>query len=299
MIKTKQITKDDVTKSLNGKGKLSSALKKLQKFAESNGYEELAKWCLSELQGYEEGENLDYRKISHHTEYEVNLFLQPPNIQKTCFVCVETIEDYIKTNAHLDIKIQLSPLLTFSFAKEKKQYIEVMNLKKLLDKIKQKALINIENKTTDFLMPNFQDVVNDDNFIKTLSRRWEEANLTFKAEAWLATVVLLGSVLEGILLEKMFDNPEKANRATKCPKQKLGRKDIKDWTFKELIEVAVELGFISDIQSRLSTIIQEYRNFIHPNKEVNSGKKENPFDEAACRTLFGVFNNLLITMKKT
>jgi hypothetical protein len=152
-------------------------------------------------------------------------------------------------------------------------------------------------------MPDFPGLVSNADFARILSRRWEEANLTFKAGAWLATVVLLGSVLEGILLEKMFDNPEKANKATKRPKQKGDRKDIKDWTFKELIEVAVELRFISDIQSKLSTIIQEYRNFIHPNKEVmfktRNGKNENPFDEVACRTLFGVFNDLINTMKRT
>lgn len=58
--------------------------------------------------------------------------------------------------------------------------------------------------------------------------------------AYLATVLLLGSILEGVLMAVIRCHPEEANRSPRSPKAGGRVKPFRDWSPHECIEVACE-----------------------------------------------------------
>jgi hypothetical protein len=120
--------------------------------------------------------------------------------------------------------------------------------------------------------PNFASLVTDAELARVLSNRWTEANLSFEAGAYLATVILLGSILEGVLLSKIEKNPAQANKASSCPKDRTGKPlPISEWKLQNLIEVTHECGWLKKEYRDFSHVIRDYRNFVHPNKERKEG----------------------------
>ena len=53
--------------------------------------------------------------------------------------------------------------------------------------------------------------------IQDLRLRWEEANQIFQAGAYLSTIIMLGSLLEGVLLAKVEPESYRSQRVNKCP----------------------------------------------------------------------------------
>jgi hypothetical protein len=113
----------------------------------------------------------------------------------------------------------------------------------------------------------FVNLISDDDYVKIMQDRWRESEKTQQAEAWLSTIVLLGSILEGILLYKIKANPEKANKSFSVPKKDGKPKEYKDWTLENMITVCHECGWISKDAKGFSDGVKEYRNFVHPWKQ--------------------------------
>lgn len=63
------------------------------------------------------------------------------------------------------------------------------------------------------------------------------------------------------------------NLPLKAPKQK---KDPKEWNLGELLDVAVDIEFINPGAEKLSDAVKDYRNLVHPGKELRSGLKVEP-----------------------
>lgn len=114
--------------------------------------------------------------------------------------------------------------------------------------------------------PNFSRVAADAALAAHLKVLWEEADLAYKGGAYLATVIMLGSLLEGAMLGKAQANLAAATIATKAPKDKVER-----WPLVSLIEVASELHWIKKDRSDYSTTLRDYRNLVHPWKAASSG----------------------------
>ena len=81
------------------------------------------------------------------------------------------------------------------------------------------------------VLPDFHRLVQDDSLARILSFRWQEAQRCVQAGAYLAAVVMMGSILEGILLHRFENDLEVANRASSSPKnQRIGKaKPINEW----------------------------------------------------------------------
>jgi len=119
-----------------------------------------------------------------------------------------------------------------------------------------------------------------------LVSRWKEVSKCVESGAYLAGIILLGSVLEGVLLAIVIQEPEAANRAAAAPKDNSGKvKKFGDWSFSDLINVAHEAGWIQLDAKRFSHILREYRNLVHPWEQRE--KKETP-DEDTCRICWQV-----------
>ena len=90
--------------------------------------------------------------------------------------------------------------------------------------------------------------------------------------AWKSVVVMAGSILEAILYDQLTKDSAtlaKATAASKAPKNKGLAKG--DWRLHDLIQVAVELNILPSSRSAsIDQILRDYRNFVHPNKEIRS-----------------------------
>ncbi len=134
--------------------------------------------------------------------------------------------------------------------------------------------------------PDFGRLVQDASLADTLKFLWTEAQKCFQANAHLAAVVMMGSILEGVLLYKVEHNKETANQTKAAPRDNTGAvKPVQDWNLSKLIEVAYELGWLQGDVKRFSHALRESRNIVHPNNLRDL--KERP-DEYTCRICWQV-----------
>jgi hypothetical protein len=134
--------------------------------------------------------------------------------------------------------------------------------------------------------PDFGRLVQDFSLADILTFRWAEAQRCFCADAHLAAVVMMGSILEGVLLHKAEHNMKVVNQAKAAPKDKSGAvKPIHDWGLSVLIDVAHEVGWLQGDVKRFSHALRESRNIVHP--YVQRISKDRP-DGDTCRICWQV-----------
>lgn len=110
----------------------------------------------------------------------------------------------------------------------------------------------------------------DKSLQENLERRWFEMEACAIGEAYLASVIMLGSILEGALLAKLKANIKSAMTAQKAPKDKGGSvKPVDDWTLADYITVSTELGFVPKSVEKHSHELRDTRNLVHPRKQVS------------------------------
>jgi hypothetical protein len=127
------------------------------------------------------------------------------------------------------------------------------------------------------IMPNLENAI---------SSRWLEAQRCQQSDCFIAAIVLMGSILEGLLLARALMSPADAFRASSAPKDKDGKqRPIHDWSLNSLIDISVELGWIKTDRGKFGHALRESRNVIHPWQEIASRAN---FDEATCRTSWEV-----------
>lgn len=114
--------------------------------------------------------------------------------------------------------------------------------------------------------PDLRDIVRRDYA--------ELSNILLPDGAWKSTVVLAGSILEAILFDILFRDPDRCAKATASPKapQKGGTVKSEDqWTLENMITVATDIGLLpADRAKTFDQVLRDYRNFVHPRKELRA-----------------------------
>ena len=134
-----------------------------------------------------------------------------------------------------------------------------------------------KEQETRFIKQDFGDISVrelpiDTRLIPVLEYRVSETITCLQAGAPLAVVILCGSLLEGILLGVALENPEEFNRANSSPKYESGKvKPFRDWSLSQMITVAYELGFITENIKKFGDPLRDFRNYVHPNQQLESG----------------------------
>ncbi len=130
-------------------------------------------------------------------------------------------------------------------------------------------------KSTTDSPPNFDSLVPDPAMRKVLVRRWEECTKCVTARAPLAATVMMGGLLEALLLARVHRQRDKSSvfQAASAPRDSRTGKPsmLQEWTLRNYIDVAHELGWITSSAKDLGEIVREYRNYIHPHKELTHG----------------------------
>jgi hypothetical protein len=109
---------------------------------------------------------------------------------------------------------------------------------------------------------DLSSLVTDEGMNKHLHALWREAAQCYEAGANIATVVMLGSFLEGILLAK----ERLINQLSPDAGEAYSRR-----TLGELVTMALENGWIHQTRYGFSDVLRNYRNFVHPQKAASAG----------------------------
>jgi hypothetical protein len=152
--------------------------------------------------------------------------------------------------------------LTSGIIKPKKQLFRGPNLQKLTQ-----------------ILPPLEEII---------QARWLEAQRCQHAGAFLAAVILMGSILEALLLARALTAQSLAYQARSAPKDKTGKPiALHDWKLAALIDTAVELGWLKMDRGKFSHALRQSRNVVHPWQHATL---KADFDEATCKTCWHVLN---------
>ena len=178
---------------------------------------------------------------------------------------------------HIALPSNLSQILSRMASSKSPQILKTSRGYKLekgtLDKFKQR-FVSQADAQNEFPMPDFLLVVIERDLAKILRDRWQETHKTFRAGAYLSTIIMLGSILEGMLLAKVKANPKAANTITSSPKNSSGKVlPFKDWTLDDLIRVSHDCSWLEKDVRDFSSILRGYRNLVHPNQQLIEGVK--------------------------
>lgn len=121
--------------------------------------------------------------------------------------------------------------------------------------------------------PSFAKLVPDATMQAALGRRWTECELCIEVGAPLAAIVMMGGLLEALLLARVNAEPNKASvfKAKNAPKEKGTTRPLKEWMLGSYLDVAHELAWITQSAKDVGVVLRDYRNYIHPYKELSHG----------------------------
>jgi len=147
-----------------------------------------------------------------------------------------------------------------------------------------------------FEQPEFNKFSLDPTNEKNFFERYHEIQRCINSKCYLSAIILMGSLLEGLILEVMKKFPEEANQSKHTPKEKSGKAKIfRDWTFASMINVAHDLDWIDLEIKSFSNPLREFRNLVH----ISEQKRMNVFpDEGTCKIIGQVLNEAIKDLSK-
>ena len=129
------------------------------------------------------------------------------------------------------------------------------------------------------------DYINDEKFRTILKRDFEELNKCLEIRASKAVLILSGSIIESVLID-FFTN---------FPPDNITQKKVLTMDLSALIDHATDHKLISQSSKDLSTVIRNFRNLIHPGREV---RKKQSFDYDSAVVAKSLLNIILKEIKE-
>lgn len=110
----------------------------------------------------------------------------------------------------------------------------------------------------------------DADLTDALTSRMIEAQACIHGKAYLAAVILAGSVLEGLCLGYGSNHPERVNRAYLAHYKKPAPR-FQEWKLCDWINVLGSLGDLSPNIEKFGQALRDFRNFVHPAEQLAHG----------------------------
>lgn len=124
-------------------------------------------------------------------------------------------------------------------------------------------------------IPDFSPLVRDQKMQKILVNRWNEIIKCLECDAPLAATIMMGGLLEALFLARANKLSDKSPLyiAKAAPIDSTTKKvvPLDKWMLNSFIEVAAELGWIRKPAKEIGIVLRDYRNFIHPERELRTG----------------------------
>lgn len=124
-------------------------------------------------------------------------------------------------------------------------------------------------------VPDFSKIAKDPKIVQLLQSRWSEIDICIRAGAPLAAIVMIGGLIEALMIARINEAQDKSKifTAQKAPRdEKKNTKQLKHWGLQNMLEVAHEIGWLTDSYLDVAMLFRDYRNYIHPYKELLGGK---------------------------
>jgi len=132
--------------------------------------------------------------------------------------------------------------------------------------------------------PDFTPLASEPMMKAILERRWEESHRCLEARAPLAATVMMGGLLEALFVARanLMSDKKPLFRAKAAPWDAKTKRPLAltKWTLGPYIDVGAELGWISRPGRDIATVLRDYRNYVHPEKERSHGVALNDNDSA-------------------
>ena len=107
------------------------------------------------------------------------------------------------------------------------------------------------------------DFISDNNFKELLNRDYLELKKCIEHKCIKSTLVLSGSIIEAILTEYFLQFPPTGKTESQ----------IMNSTLNDLLSWAISENVISSKEKDLAGVVKDYRNLIHPGREIRKGEK--------------------------
>ena len=187
-----------------------------------------------------------------------------------------TVEKALGADAIVDADILFKELLAFTDrATARATYrAQLKEIKRELVELRMHSVTPaaVSAPTADS-PPDFSPLVGNAAMQAILVRRWEECGRCLNGGAPLAATVMMGGLLEALLLARVHREKNQGSvfAASKAPKDKKSGKtlSLQGWTLKNFIDVAHEMGWISQGTKDVGGVLRDYRNYVHPYKELS------------------------------
>lgn len=141
--------------------------------------------------------------------------------------------------------------------------------------------------------PTF-DFIQRKELIPVLVRDYTEVVTCIKSACWKSAIILCGSAIEAVLYDLLKQNESVALSSKAAQKYKGSVSPLEEWKLNSLINTASELSLVSKGVEGLSHTAREFRNLIHPLKEINEDYKlEKEEAENAVTTLKILLRDLM------
>lgn len=144
--------------------------------------------------------------------------------------------------------------------------IKLENNQPKIVKLEEPVNVDIsEEKTNDLISLDFKQLIDDESLSEIMNKRWSEIKKNYASQSYLSTVVLLGSILEGLLYYYVSTNYNTVKSTSSSPKDSYGEIiPIDNWKLNDLINVAHECTWLDDDIKTFNEGLRDYRNLIHP-----------------------------------
>ena len=213
-----------------------------------------------------------------------------------CIKSIFAVNNYIDRIGYLDRLIaEFNQYLAFDKWEVIRDNGDI-TFKKLDKIIIEKQEKKIEISENEFLNTKFDVSVEkiglEFYITKILNNRIVEIERNIKIGNSLSSIILIGSVMEGILLGMAQKHPDKFNKSKSAPMNKNSTivKKFNEWTLSDFINSAYELDIIKEDVKKFSHVVREYRNYIHPYQQLCS--QFNP-DEHTASICFQVLKAMI------
>jgi hypothetical protein len=140
-----------------------------------------------------------------------------------------------------------------------------------------------EPKATPITEKRVFSFINDSNLRGIIERDFAEVQRAYISECWKSVIILSGGTIEAILTDLLLQNSVQTFSSSAAPNQK----DITRWNLSDLINICVDLDLISHGVEKLSHPIREYKNLVHPGREL---REKLMFDAEEARIALEVLN---------
>ena len=107
------------------------------------------------------------------------------------------------------------------------------------------------------------DFVTDSRFKDLLLRDYQELKICFDNKSSKAVLILSGSIIEASLVEYFLQNLPAGKTEADLLKMTLG----------SLIDLAGTEGLLTNKEIKLASVVQDYRNLIHPGRQIRKSEK--------------------------